>query len=388
MSSTAEAAARDALALFLRASGDPRPALDAALADDPDCVAAHLLRAGLGVAAKDRTAFGALDESLAALAPLESRLDERERSHLAAARAWRAGAHDSAAAIYAGIAASWPDDLLAIRLAHSCHFLLGEPCDVASRALPHWREDMPEFDTLLAMHAFALEEAGDCAGAETAARRALAIEPRNPSAIHAVAHALGARNAALEGMRWLASRFADWADGGAMASHNWWHAALFELDCGHVDRALAIYDGEVAPVAARSGADAADASALLWRVTLRGIDVGPRWRTLAAAFALHPQPSLWWLVDVHAAMAFVAAGRARELDRLRGGLAAGGRLARDVVLPLVDAIEAFVAGDFIIARAMLASRTGAARRLGGSRMQREILDRTLAAARRAGTRAA
>jgi hypothetical protein len=388
MSSSAETAARHALALFLRAAGDPRPALDGALADDPDCVAAHLLGAGLAVAAKDRSSLGDLDRRLAALAPLESRLDERERLHLAAARAWHAGAHDTAAATYARVAARWPHDLLAIRLAHSCHFLLGAPCDSASRALPHWREGMPELDALLAMHAFAREEAGDCAGAEAAARRALAIEPRNPVAIHAVAHALGARDAAEEGRDWLDARSAVWADGGAMASHNWWHVALFELDCARADRALAIYDAELAPVAGRSGADAADAAALLWRAGLQGVDVGPRWPALAEAFALHPQPSLWWLVDIHAAMAFAAAGRARELDRLRGGLASGGRLARELVLPLVEAIEAFVAGELTVARAMFASRTGAARRLGGSWMQREILDRTLGAARQAAARAA
>lgn len=383
MPSSPEALAVRALALFVRAAGDPAPALEAALAADDDCTSAHLLRAACAVAAKDRAAYGALDESLAALSRLAPRLDARERSHLAAARAWRAGAHEIAAAIYSGIAQRCPHDLLAIRLAQSCWFMLGRPGEllaVAARALPYWREGMQGFDALLTMHAFGLEEAGDCPRAEAVARHAVAVAPQNPSAIHAVAHALAGQGAVREGLRWMERRGPAWQGVGGMASHNAWHTALFQVALGRTDEALALYDAALAPALDLIGTDAADAAALLWRLELGGVDVGARWRPVANAFALRPQPALWALIDVHAAMAFAAAGRERELDRLRSGLAASSDPAHTVAHTIVDALAAFAAGDHAAARALLAPRLRETWRLGGSRSQREIVDATLAAA--------
>jgi hypothetical protein len=383
MPSSAETLAAEALALFVRAAGDPEPALEAALAANGDCTSAHLLRAACAIAAKDRAAYGALDESLAALTRLEPTLDARERSHLGAARAWRAGAHEVAAAVYSGIAQRCPRDLLAIRLAQSCWFMLGRPRElheVAAQALPHWREGMQGFDALLSMHAFGLEESGDLPRAEAVARHAVAVAPDNPSAIHAVAHALAGQGALHEGLHWMELHAAAWEGVGGMASHNAWHTALFHLALGRTDRALALHDAALAPALDRVGSDAADAAALLWRLHLQGVDVGARWRPVADAFALRPQPALWALVDVHAAMAFAAAGRERELDRLRSGLAASPDPAHAVARPIVDAMAAFAAGDRASARALLAPRRRDTWRLGGSRLQRDIVDMTLRAA--------
>jgi len=257
---------------------------------------------------------------------------------------------------------------------------------VTSGALPHWREGMPGFDALLALHAFALDESGDCVRAEGAARRALAIEPANPCAIHAVAHALDGREPGRRGLAWLESRAGDWAGDGAMTSHNGWHLALAHLALGRPERSLAVYDAKLAPALERIGADAMDAAALLWRLELQGVAVGARWRAVAVAFALRPQPSLWPLVDVHAGTAFVAAGRARELDRLWVKLAGGHGVAREVAAPVVRAIQAFGASDYTEAAAMLAPLAGQSWRLGGSFVQREIVALTLEVARRRATR--
>ena len=391
MFSSAETAARSALERFVRSSADPRPALDAALADDPDYVPAHLLRAGMAIAAKDRAAFVALDESLAALARLAPALNERERLHCDAAATWRAGEHARAAAAYAGIVRRWPHDLLAIRLAQSCLFMLGQAdamLAVTVGALPHGREGTPGHDALLALHAFALDESGDCVRAEGAARRALAIEPGNPCAIHAVAHALDGRAAGRPGLAWLESRAGDWAGDGAMTSHNWWHVALAHLALGRPERSLAVYDAALAPALERIGADAMDAAALLWRLELGGVEVGTRWRAVAATFGLRPQPSLWPLVDVHAGIAFAAAGRARELDRLCGKLELGHDAARAVAAAVVRALQAFAASDYAAAAAILAPAAAESWRLGGSLAQREIVALTLEAAQRRSTRIA
>jgi hypothetical protein len=380
----AREACEEALGLFLRGAGDPRPALDHALDLDPDCVPALLLRIGMAVAAKDRAALPVIDAALARLAGLAPRLDARKRGHVAAAYAWRAGAPARAAALYADLVRRWPHDLLALRLAQSCFFLVGDAealHDVAAGAILHWHAGLPGYDCALALHAFGLEEAGDPARAERVGRRALEIEPRNAVAVHAVAHALYSAGDAQAGAHWMLRHRPAWANDGAMASHNGWHLALFRLAAGAPDSALALYDALVAPAAGASAADAADAAALLWQLALQEIDVGDRWNPVADAFALRGLPALWALVDVHAAMAFAAAGRAREMDRLRDALARGSTAAREVALPLVRAIVAYAAGAHAESAAILAMHRREARRLGGSPVQREIVDLTLAAAR-------
>lgn len=384
MPTLATASYEEALGLFLRAAGDPRPALDHALDLDPDCVPALLLRTGMAVAAKERAALPVIDAMLARLDRRALRLGERERGHVAAAYAWRAGAPARAAALYAGLVRRWPHDLLALRLAQSCFFLLGDAQalhDVAAGAVVHWGTRQPGYDCALAFHAFGLEEAGESARADRVGRRALEAAPRNAVAVHAVAHALYSAGDAHAGGQWMTRHRASWANEGAMAGHNGWHLALFRLAAGAPADALALYDAFVAPALGASAADAADAAALLWRLGLAGTDVGARWAPVADAFALRALPALWALVDVHAALAFAATGRAREMDRLRDGLARGGTVAREVALPLVRGIEAYAAGANPESTAILAAHRRDARRLGGSPVQREIVDLTLAAAR-------
>jgi len=381
--SDAAQAHEHALGCFLRGLGDPRPTLERALGADPDFVPAHLLRAGLAIASKDRGALAAIDAVLAQLGRGRPQLSERERAHLAAAQAWRVGAPDRAASLYASIVRLWPHDLLALRLAQSCCFLLGDARglhEVAARAMPYWRAGMPGYDCALAMHAFGLEEIGECDRAQATGRRALEIVPRNPVAVHAVAHALASAGDPLAGLHWMEGRADDWTNEGAMAGHNWWHVALFHLALGRAGRALAIYDAAIAPVVTLSATDAADAAALLWRLELHGIAVGRRWHSVAHAFALRPMPALWPLIDVHAAMAFAAAARARELDRLRSALAGAGPVAREIALPIARGFEAFAAGDYAQSAATLAACRDDAWRLGGSPLQREIIDLTSAAA--------
>jgi tetratricopeptide (TPR) repeat protein len=394
-SAAAVTAYEAALASFLPCHGDPLAAIDRVLAGDPGFVMGHALRAGLAVAAWDKGALPLLRESLAAVLPLAATANERERAHLGAARAWLAGEYRQAADQYARCVREWPGDLLALRLAQACYFFIGRSeglLESVERALPHWRPGMPGYEHVLAMHAFALAENGAPARAEEAGRRAIAIAPRHPYAIHAVAHALLEQGRVSEGAGWLESGAAAWTADSGLAGHLWWHAALFQLEAGRIDRTLAIFDASFAPRAGAVAIDAADASALLWRLHLEGVDLGERWLGIADLWAPRAGDALWPLLDLHAMMAFAAAGRDSEARSLEAFLeaAAMGRgenaaAIRDVGLPAANAILAFAHGEYGRAADALVPVLDAIHRLGGSRAQREILQLTaLEAAIRSG----
>ena len=105
--------------------------------------------------------------------------------------------------------------------------------------------------------------------------------------------------------------------------HNWWHRALFHLELGQIEEVLALYDGPIRQDRSLIALDMIDASALLWRLQLSGHDVGNRWHELAAAWDNHADGRTYPFNDWHAAMAYLGAGRHRDVERILHGVARG-----------------------------------------------------------------
>jgi hypothetical protein len=210
---------------------------------------------------------------------------------------------------------------------------------------------------------------------------------------HAVAHVLEMQARQAEGILFMELRRKHWAqEDNGFAFHNWWHTALYHLDQGKPQRALEIYDQGVRPQPSEIRLMMLDAAALLWRMHLRGMDVGRRWEELADAYQGGDEDGFYAFNDMHAMMAFVASGRpkaAGELLRVVEACAAArntnARMEREVGLPILRAIEAFGRGKYAEAAALLAPVRARAHIFGGSHAQRDILSRTLLeAALRAG----
>ena len=134
---------------------------------------------------------------------------------------------------------------------------------------------MPGYHALLGMHAFGLEETGDYDAGRAHRADAVELEPRDSWAWHAVAHVHEMRNAPRDGIAWLSRMRA--------------HVVERQLLGG----AQLVAPRAVPPRArpARRGAarcttqsiggpgsavvlDMIDCSAMLWRLHLRGVDVG------------------------------------------------------------------------------------------------------------------
>ena len=78
--------------------------------------------------------------------------------------------------------------------------------DRVARILPEWDATVPHYASVLAMYAFGLEENGQYRRAEKIARRALAVDPRHPGAIHVIAHVMEMQGRAREGLAFLAEK--------------------------------------------------------------------------------------------------------------------------------------------------------------------------------------
>ena len=267
--------------------------------------------------------------------------------------------------------------------------------DRIARALPAWSEGMPGYHAVLGMHAFGLEETGDYVGAERQGRRGVEIEPRDGWAQHSVAHVMEMQGRQKDGIAWMRANPDAWSHDSFFAVHNWWHLALYHLDLGEIDEVLALFDGPIYGTRSSVVLDMIDASALLWRLFLRGVNVDDRWNAVADNWEPIASAGTYAFNDVHAVMAFVGAGRqeatarvlAAQTEAMRG-MTDNATFPREVGHPVTKAIKAFGDGDYPETVRLLRPVRNIANRFGGSHAQRDLLDLTLIeAAFRSGQRA-
>jgi hypothetical protein len=304
-----------------------------------------------------------------------------------AARAWLDGDPAHAVALYGAVLTDWPQDVLALAVAHALDFHLGRRRamrDRIAKVLPHWTPEMPGYASGLAMYAFAPEENGQYRRAEKIARRALALDPGHPGAIHVIAHVMEMQGRVRDGLAFLAEVESAWGEGTGLSVHLAWHRALFHLDANNPEGALAISDARIAAAGSADMSALADGSALLWRLQLQDIDVGKRWRLLADRWAMHNLADARPFYVVHAMMAFVAAGRpaaamrlAEALPNSHGDEASLLPPEDALAAPLCEALLAFARSDYAACVEWLKRVRHIARRCGGSLAQCDVIHLTL-----------
>jgi hypothetical protein len=300
---------RQALHSYHCYAGDAIGAVDAAIAASPQFTMAHLLKAYMHILGTNQEAAAVGAAAYAAARALPA--DHREQGHAAAVGALLSGEIRKAARILEDVAIDYPRDVLALQIGQILDFFLGEQRmlrDRIARALPAWSREAPDYHVVLGCLAFGLEETGQYERAEDVGREAVALEPRDNWAQHAVAHVLEMQDRRQEGVAWMTREATGWQHESFFAVHNWWHTALFHLGLGEADAALALYDGPIYGQPSTFALDLVDASALLWRLHLQGVALGDRWTALADAFAGEPR-GLYAFDDAHAMLAYVGAGR-------------------------------------------------------------------------------
>ncbi len=366
---------------------DVHSKIDQLLTLDPLFVAGHCLRAAALILGSEMPIGTRLTETIRSIEQLNGRATDRERRHCAAARAWAKGNVIEATQRYGELVIDYPRDSVALQVTHALDFRLGQRMmlrDRIAQVLPHWDASVPGYGYVLGMYAFGLEECGEYARAEDLAYRSLALEPLNAAAVHVVAHVMEMQGRTLEGIEWLNANRQLWSTNPGFAIHIAWHLALFHIDTGDTQTALAIYDEEIAPSAANCVNALIDASALLWRLSIRGVELQQRWHDLADCWSREPLAGQRAFTLVHAVMAFAAAGRTLRAQHVSELLRRDAR-TRDanieddlkIALPLSESLQAFSRRDYSNAVEGITTVRVIADRCGGSVAQCDLIHLTL-----------
>ncbi|MCZ6646860.1 MAG: tetratricopeptide repeat protein [SAR324 cluster bacterium] len=377
-----------ALDSFFKYKIDLGDHVKAALGADPEMPMGNIMRGYMMMSMGTQGTVPAARKSLAAAQAAASRADQREQGHITALGLWSEGDRVGANQAFEELLRAQPHDLLALKLVNFNYFWQGDRANMlesVARVLPAWREGEPGYGYLLGMQAFGMEECGDYEAAERAGRRAVEMHAGDHWAVHAVAHVMEMQNRQSEGVAWLDGLKKNWAGCNNFVVHLWWHRALFHLEMDQNEQVLALYDEQIRKEESDFYLDLQNAISLLWRLQLRGLDVGERWAELGDKSAMRIDDPMLPFSDIHFVMALTACGRVEEARRLidvRRDFAATsnstyGPVYGEVGVPVYDALLAFEDGRYGEAVALLKGVWDILHHTGGSHAQRDVIALTM-----------
>lgn len=350
----------------------------AAAQRDPGLALAH---AGAAVCLFLEERFAETKEATEAARAAVVGQSERERGHVEALTLWTSGKNDEALAAMRRHLERFPRDaMIAQRLYYICFWQgrFPEMLEAITSLLPHYPGD----SFMLGMHAFALEEAGQCAEAVRTAEKALALNPSDAWAVHALAHALYESAEFDAGIARLPPAIHPCRGLNWFRNHLVWHLALLHFARGDYARAAAISRRAFERAPSSIAGDLHDSISLLWRMELAGRPMGPRWKPFTAiARERIGRQGLPFHV-AHVGMALAAGGDWATADKHLGMVrerAPKDRtgLAGEVVVPLLEGLHAFAGGDYARCIGRIEPLRPRIVQLGGSRAQRDVFHDTL-----------
>ncbi|MGA7488358.1 MAG: hypothetical protein WBW74_15650, partial [Xanthobacteraceae bacterium] len=210
-------------------------------------------------------------------------MNARERALYRALTLWHVNDNLRAVEAMEAITAEWPDDLCTAKLAEFLYYVLGQ-----QHMGPRFRAHMDRLEPVhsgdpdfLAMAAFASELCADYPLAEARAERALAIEPRNPWAQHALSHVLIRQGRVGEGLARMQSFLPLLATcGRPIHSHDAWHLALLHLEELDVAATMRVFHQHIWGITPDFVVEQLDAISLLWRIEMAGTPMDAQWPSI------------------------------------------------------------------------------------------------------------
>ncbi|MCH7344802.1 tetratricopeptide repeat protein [Pelomonas sp. CA6] len=303
----------------------------------------------------------------------------RERQHLRLLQAWIDGELPEVEALAEALSERFPRDLFIVKLRQYLAFNRGDS-PAMLRAILTVLPDNQEQAHAHGMAAFAYEQCHRLDQAEAAARRALALQRKEPWAQHALAHVLLTQGRVEEGLAFLESVRDSWVGlNSFMHTHLWWHLALFLLARDRVPEVLALYDREVWGISKSYSQDQIGAVQLLARLEWAGVDVGERWQDLADHIAARGEDTVEPFLSLLYLYGLARAGRP-QADALRAAIEARAGQApahsreawAEVAVPAAQGLLALARGAHDEARKRLAQALPGLPAIGGSHAQRDL----------------
>lgn len=308
-----------------------------------------------------------------------ARANPREQRFMAAVAAWVDGDLLRAIALHEEQVREFPRDLASLKLGQYHCFNLGDSAGMlrlALAALPH-AADVAQLHGMLA---FGYEQCHLMREAEASARRAIALQRKEPWAHHALAHVMLTEGRLGEGLAFMQEVSPTWtALNSFMLTHNWWHLALFLIDLDRGDEALAIYDQHCWGVVKDYSQDQVGAVSLLARLELAGIAVGERWQDVANHLQARTQDHVLPFLDLQYLYGLARAGRPeahmllQHIEAFAPQAPPATRAAwQQVCVPAAHGLLAHARADYAQAADALGAALPRMIDIGGSHAQRDL----------------
>ena len=376
---------------FLASGRDAVALLKHVNESDPDMVMGQIVRGYFMRLPQQAHLIRGSNEAFAKAKELSVKANPREILHVAALETWVAGDLRKAASIWEQILIEYPHDILALRIAHTVHFYLGDldlMRDSMTRVMPRWDEGIPGYGYVLGCRAFSLEESHQFVPAESMGRLAVEINEDDVWAGHCVAHVLEGQGRRQDGIKWIDEHEEAWKKRGIFARHMWWHRALHYLELERFDDVLTAFDREFWPEPTEDNIDLTNASSMLMRLDMLGVDVGDRWESVGEICGGRTKDRLRPFNDLHFIMALSHSGRmsaAKEIVvSMKEFVAANDAeeqsavdVYKDVGIPVGEAIIAHAEGNYERTVEIMSSARYRMVPLGGSWAQRDVWVRML-----------
>jgi len=375
----------EALALYDRAvralqawQADALALFRAAIERDPGLALAH---AGAAVCLFLEERFPETKAATEAARAAVAGQTERERSHVAALTAWTSGQVAPAQTLMREHLTRWPRDAMVLQRLYYVYFWLGKFPEMLALT-DSLRAHYPGSSFVLGLHAFALEEGGQCAEAIRAAEAALRLEPNDPWSVHALAHALYESESYDVGVTQLPVAIHPCRGVNWFRNHLLWHLALLHFARGEYARAGRIGRAAFERAPSSIAGELHDSISLLWRLELVGQPVGARWAPFTAIARERVNRMGLLFHAAHVAMALAGGGEWAtakahlEAVRARAPKDPTGMMG-EVLAPLIEGLHAFAQGDYATTVANIEPLRPRIVELGGSRAQRDVFHDTL-----------
>lgn len=288
-----------------------------------------------------------------------------------------------------------PADTISMKLSHGIRFMLGDAAGMLrsiERVLGAHGEDHELYGYILGCHAFALEEMGQYERAERVGLRGLQYASDDAWGLHAVAHVYDMTHLTQSGIALIDGNQSAWSHCNNFRFHVWWHKALLHLDEGDIDTVLDLYDTKVRDEKTDDYRDFSNASSLLMRLEIEGVDVGHRWNELADLAETRADDGCLTFADLHYMLALIGEKRPDGIARLSAQVAKSattnddmGQVMRMPGVAAAEGLAAFGDADYNAAFSNLKVAQPHFQAMGGSHAQRDVFERlTIEAGLRAG----